>query len=195
MLNSLLRTSMRDVLVRNDGVVFMNRIASFYKVSFDQFKSDMLNTGIWSLRTDADEQKKVYEEIVLPRRSTFGSAGYDIRSTTNFILQPGETIVVPTGVRCAINDGWFFMIVPRSGLGFKYRLQLDNSVGIIDSDYFYADNEGHIMAKITNDSRNSKTLEVKRGDRFVQGIFVPYGITLNDEVNSNRTGGFGSSGR
>lgn len=186
---------MRDVLVRNDGVVFMNRIASFYKVSFDQFKSDMLNTGIWSLRTDADEQKKVYEEIVLPRRSTFGSAGYDIRSTTNFILQPGETIVVPTGVRCAINDGWFFMIVPRSGLGFKYRLQLDNSVGIIDSDYFYADNEGHIMAKITNDSRNSKTLEVKRGDRFVQGIFVPYGITLNDEVNSNRTGGFGSSGR
>lgn len=172
----------------------MNRIASFYKVSFEQFKADMINVGLWDIDTDTSYLKKIYDDIALPKRSSFGSAGYDIRSTAHFVLRPGETIIVPTGIRCAINDGWFFMIVPRSGLGFKYRLQLDNSVGIIDSDYFHADNEGHIMAKITNDSRNNKTLEVNCGDRFVQGIFVPYGITLNDEVNDNRTGGFGSSG-
>ena len=79
------------------------------------------------------------------------------------------------------------------GLGFKYRLQLNNTVGIIDSDYYYSDNEGHIFSKLTNDSREGKTVEISAGDGFMQGIFVEYGITLDDCVDNVRNGGFGST--
>ena len=82
---------------------------------------------------------------------------------------------------------------PRSGLGFKFRLQLNNTVGIIDSDYYDSDNEGHIFAKLTNDSNEGKTVEVRTGDGFMQGIFVEYGITLDDDVTDVRNGGFGST--
>ena len=88
---------------------------------------------------------------------------------------------------------WVLKCYPRSGLGFKFRLQLNNTVGIIDSDYYYSDNEGHIFAKITNDSNEGKALEVKAGDGFMQGIFVEYGITLDDDVTEVRNGGFGST--
>ena len=86
-------------------------------------------------------------------------------------------------------------IFPRSGLGFKFRLQLDNTVGIIDSDYYGSDNEGHIFIKITNDSRNDKTVVLKEGDAFAQGIFVPYGVTFDDETTAIRNGGMGSTSR
>ena len=85
------------------------------------------------------------------------------------------------------------MLFPRSGLGFKYRLQLNNTVGIIDSDYFYSDNEGHIFAKITNDSKEGKTVVLKAGEGFMQGIFLEYGITVDDETTEKRNGGFGST--
>lgn len=101
--------------------------------------------------------------ISLPKRATKGSAGYDFFAPFDFSLNAGETILIPTGIRAEITDGWFLALFPRSGLGFKYRLQLDNTVGIIDSDYFYAENEGHIMIKITNDSKGEKLLEVNAG--------------------------------
>ncbi len=82
---------------------------------------------------------------------------------------------------------------PRSGLGFKFRLQLNNTVGIIDSDYFNSSNEGHIFCKLTNDSNENKTVCVNKGDGFIQGIFVEYGITFDDEVSAKRDGGFGST--
>ena len=78
-------------------------------------------------------------------------------------------------------------------VGFKYRLQLDNTVGIIDEDYYYSDNEGHIFIKITNDSKKNKTVEVLRGKGFAQGIFVPYGIAVDDNADAVRNGGFGST--
>jgi dUTP pyrophosphatase len=84
-------------------------------------------------------------------------------------------------------------LYPRSGLGFKYRLQLNNTVGIIDSDYYYSDNEGHIFAKITNDSNEGKTVTINKGDGFMQGIFIEYGITYDDMVCEIRDGGFGST--
>ena len=84
-------------------------------------------------------------------------------------------------------------IYPRSGLGFKFRLQLNNTVGIIDSDYFYSDNEGHIFIKITNDSNEGKTVQVKAGTGFAQGIFLEYGITVDDDATAVRNGGFGST--
>ena len=92
-----------------------------------------------------------------------------------------------------MNTDWVLKCYPRSGLGFKYRLQLDNLVGIIDSDYFYSDNEGHIFAKLTNDSKTNKIVTVRRGDAFMQGIFVEYGITVDDDATEIRNGGFGST--
>ena len=66
---------------------------------------------------------------------------------------------------------WVLKCYPRSGLGFKYRLQLNNTVGIIDSDYFYSDNEGHIFAKLTNDSNENKTLIIPSRYRVYAGHF------------------------
>ena len=94
-----------------------------------------------------------------------------------------------------INEGWALLIYPRSSLGFKYRLQLDNSVGIIDSDYYYSDNEGHIFIKLTNDSRDGKELCVKAGEAFAQGIFMPYGLCEDDAADGVRNGGFGSTNK
>ena len=84
-------------------------------------------------------------------------------------------------------------LYPRSGLGFKYRLQLNNTVGVIDSDYFGAKNEGHIMLKLTNDSNEGKILAVNAGDAVAQGVFMPFGITVDDDASAIREGGFGST--
>ena len=82
-------------------------------------------------------------------------------------------------------------------MGFKYRLQLNNTVGIFDSDYFYSDNEGHMFAKLTNDSKEGKVLELQAGVGFMQGIFVRYGITVDDNMDELdvRNGGLGSTSR
>ena len=121
------------------------------------------------------------------------SAGYDFYIPFSAVIMPGQTITVPTGIRARIDNGWFLMCCPRSGLGFKFRLRLDNTVGIIDSDYFGADNEGHIMIRVTNESNSGKILELKHGDAFAQGIFIPFGITVDDNAADKRTGGFGST--
>ncbi|BCJ96205.1 deoxyuridine 5'-triphosphate nucleotidohydrolase [Anaerocolumna cellulosilytica] len=168
----------------------MKRIAKFHKVSLEQFKQDWLDTFP---KDAAETAEQVYEGIELPKRATAGSAGYDFYSPLSFILAPGETIKIPTGIRVEMEDNWVLKCYPRSGLGFKFRLQMNNTVGIIDSDYFYSDNEGHIFAKITNDSNEGKTLELKTGTGFMQGIFVEYGITFDDDATNKRNGGFGST--
>lgn len=169
----------------------MNRIAKFEKVSFNQFYKDYIDTF-----GECEEKrvKEIYDNIVLPKRATKGSAGYDFHTPVKFTLQPGETIKIPTGIRAKMETGWVLKLYPRSGLGFKYRLQLNNTVGIIDSDYFYSDNEGHIFAKLTNDSNEGKTVCVNACDGFMQGIFVQYGITIDDDAEGTRNGGFGSTG-
>ena len=142
-------------------------------------------------RPDAEE---IYEKIALPKRATRGSAGYDFFAPFDIDLGAGETAKIPTGIRVRIDEGWLLSLYPRSGLGFKFRLQLDNTVGIIDSDYYFSDNEGHIFAKITNDSREGKTLYIPAGTGFIQGIFTEYGITEDDGASEIRNGGFGSTG-
>lgn len=145
-------------------------------------------------RSEKDIQD-IYESVELPGRATKGSAGYDFYSPFSFSLKPGESIKIPTGIRAEMEEDWVLKLYPRSGLGFKYRLQLNNTVGIIDSDYFGSDNEGHIMAKITNDSREGKTLEIAAGTGFMQGIFLEYGITVDDDAQGIRNGGFGSTAK
>ena len=168
----------------------MKRVAKFYKVSPEQFLKDV--RGDFPQYTEEDI-KDIYESIELPKRATRGSAGYDFYSPFSFSMEPGTTMKVPTGIRCEMQEDWVLKLYPRSGLGFKYRLQLNNTVGIIDSDYFYSDNEGHIMAKITNDSKEGKTVELTAGTGFMQGIFLEYGITEDDDAQGVRNGGFGST--
>jgi len=168
----------------------MKRIARFYKVSAEQFVAVMKEE--FPEYSD-DEIRDAYASVRLPSRATKGSAGYDFYSPFAFSLKPGASIKVPTGIRAEMEEDWVLKLYPRSGLGFKYRLQLNNTVGIIDSDYFYSDNEGHIMAKITNDSREGKIMEIGVGMGFMQGIFLEYGITVDDEASGIRNGGFGST--
>ena len=168
----------------------MKRVARFEKVSFEQFLEGWGDTLGIAARSKIQE---IYDGIRLPRRATAGSAGYDFFAPADITLAPGETIKIPTGVRVWMEPEWVLKCYPRSGLGFKYRLQLNNTVGIIDSDYYYSDNEGHIFAKITNDSNEGKAVELKAGEGFMQGIFVEYGITLDDDVTEIRNGGFGST--
>lgn len=168
----------------------MKRIAKFHKVSWEQFRKDWVDTF-----GEQPEEKirEIYEGIKLPKRATRGSAGYDFFAPVDLVLAPGETIKIPTGVRVWMEQDWVLKCYPRSGLGFKYRLQLNNTVGIIDSDYYNSDNEGHIFAKLTNDSNEDKTVTVHAGEGFMQGIFVQYGITVDDEASAVRNGGFGST--
>lgn len=155
----------------------MKKVAQFFTVSKEEF-----------LKTSTIEE---YNSLLLPKRATSGSAGYDFFAPKEYSLSPMETVKIPTGIRVKIDDGWVLKIYPRSSLGFKYRLSLDNTVGIIDSDYYYAENEGHIFIKMTN--CGDKPLIIEKGKAFAQGIFVEYGITVDDDCTTTRSGGIGST--
>ena len=170
----------------------MKRIAQFFKVTQDNFIAAMTEEFPQYTETDI---KDMYDSLELPKRATKGSAGYDFYAPFSFSLPPASTIKIPTGIRVKMDEDWVLKVYPRSGLGFKYRLQMNNTVGIIDSDYFYSDNEGHIFIKMTNDSNEGKTVDVSQGTGFAQGIFLEYGITVDDEAEGIRNGGFGSTSK
>ncbi|MBQ2990948.1 MAG: deoxyuridine 5'-triphosphate nucleotidohydrolase [Clostridia bacterium] len=170
----------------------MLRIARFEKVSLKRFVSDWVATFP---QQTLEQAVLAYESIRLPQRATSGSAGYDFFAPVGFELPAGGNIKIPTGVRALIEDGWVLTLYPRSGLGFKYRFQLDNSVGVIDSDYALSENEGHIFLRMTNDNREGKGLRVPAGTAFAQGIFLPFGVTIDDDAQGIRNGGFGSTTR
>ena len=185
-------------------------MSSFSKVSFDQFKRDWLDTfdALADVPEDAteDEIKEhenelnkhihgIYDNIKLPKRATAQSAGYDFFSPMSFVLEPNDSIKIPTGIRCEMYDGWVLMGFPRSGLGFKYGIRMANTVSIIDGDYFDSDNEGHIFIKIVNDGALSQEIRIDKGSAFCQGVFVPFGITLDDDTTDIRNGGLGSTGK
>ena len=161
----------------------------FEKVTLEQFEHDWLK----QFPKDQERVKEIYEGIALPKRATKGSAGYDFTIPKNLVLGPKETVLIPTGIRAKIENGYVLVLFPRSSLGFRYRMQLDNTAGIIDADYYEADNQGHIMCKITNDSLTDQVMELKAGQGFVQGIFLQFGTVEDDDVQTQRTGGFGST--
>lgn len=162
----------------------IRRVAKFYKVSKDQFFGAMADNH-WFLAESA------YDELELPRRATAGSAGYDFFAPMNIRLKPGKSVTIPTGICCEMNPDCTLFILPRSGLGFKYQLAISNTLGLIDSDYFYSDNEGHIMIKLVN--RGDKEINIPAGKGFAQGVFMQYGITVDDDCDGVRNGGFGST--
>lgn len=168
------------------------RPATFWKVSKRQFTQDFYGETAETAAAlaETDFISEIYSGITLPTRATTGSAGYD------FYLPYAVTFdntprVIQTGVRVKLDPGWVLLLLPRSGLGFKYGMRLRNTVGVIDSDYFNAKNEGHIMASVVSD----EPFTLKAGDRFLQGIIMPYGVAANDTtLMKQRDGGFGSTG-
>ena len=132
-------------------------------------------------------------DIPLPKRATRGSAGYDFVSPLEVTIPAGGTALIPTGIRAEMEPGWVLMLFPRSSLGFRHALRLSNTVGVIDSDYAFAKNEGHIMVKLRNPL--SAPVTIGRGERFCQGVFLPYGTAEEAENFAERSGGMGSTGK
>ena len=174
----------------------MEKVAKFEKVSREQFFQDFASEFPKTIENLEEEQINaiydMYDRIVLPTRATAGAAGYDFCTPFEFHLEPGDSIKIPTGIRCKINPGWVLQMYPRSSVGFKYLIQLANTVGIIDWDYYYAKNEGHIWIKLVN--RGDKEFVANEGDRICQGLLIPYGITYDDDTEVVRIGGLGSTG-
>ena len=134
------------------------------------------------------------EDIPLPKRATKGSAGYDFVSPLEVTVPAGGSALIPTGIRAEMEPGWVLMLFPRSSLGFRHALRLSNTVGVIDSDYAFAKNEGHIMVKLRNPL--SGPVVIGRGERFCQGVFLPYGTAEEDtDAFAERSGGMGSTGK
>ena len=166
----------------------MKRIAKFHKVSYEQFEKDWMDEFP---HYPIKKVREIYDAIKLPKRATSGSAGYDFFMPMDHTFATDTITKIPTGIRVEIDEGWVLKCYPRSSLGTKYMLVPRNLTPIIDSDYFYSDNEGHIMIKLVN--RGDKPFSVKEGEGFAQGIFLPYGITVDDDCDGVRNGGFGST--
>ena len=155
----------------------------FEIISINQFNKDF---------KDIDTK---YEDIIIPKRSTKFSAGYDFYMPYDLTIKKNEVVFIPTGIKVMLNSDEFLGIYIRSSLGFKYNLRMCNQVGIIDSDYYNnPSNEGHIFVKLKNEGNNDIIL--KKYDRYVQGIIQKYYIVDNEkEIEDIRVGGIGSSGR
>lgn len=164
-------------------------VAKFEKVSFDEFAS---KAGVPELVTDVTNLREEYDNLQLPKRSTKQSAGYDFFAPMNVMVPAKSAVVIPTGIKCKIDEGFVLKLYPRSSYGFKYLARLANTVGIIDGDYYNnPDNEGHIMVKIFNPK--DKPFYISEGTKFVQGLFSEFFLAEEDEVTATRTGGLGST--
>lgn len=165
----------------------------FEKVSYEQFEKDILK--IFNNELSTNEVDKIYRDIKLPKRATKGSAGYDFYAPYFFTSRKSaqeKPVLIPTGIRAILPSDMVLNIYPRSGLGFKYGMKLVNTVGIIDSDYAYSDNEGHIMIKLVHDY-NDDVVIIEQGKAFAQGVITKYYTTDDDNVDNERNGGFGST--
>ena len=163
-------------------------IAHFERVSFARFYEDSQQ---YMGRMEEAECRRLYEAIKLPKRATAGAGGYDFFLPFALRLDANQSVRIPSGIRCSMCEGWVLTLYPRSSLGCRYQLRLDNTVGVIDADYYGADNEGHILIQLTNGS--CQTLSLAPGSAFVQGVFLPFGITDDDDAGTRRSGGFGST--
>lgn len=169
----------------------MRKVAKFEKVSWGQFQKDYVDTFGEGKTINMDDVRKIYDDIKLPCRKTRFSAGHDISIPFNITLPSKEKLMIPTGVRCKMDTDYVMIIAPRSSLGIKKGLRISNTIPVIDSDYYDADNEGHIFVSVINDRK--EPIKFKGGDNIVQALFVPYGIADDNVVIAERTGGIGST--
>ena len=173
----------------------MKCVAKFEKVTKEQYKKDFEVTPYMLHSNDpALALNHCYDNLSLPVRKTKGSAGYDFITPCDLVILPHSEALIKTGIKCKIDEGYVLKLYPRSSLGFKFRMSLDNTVGIIDSDYYNnVKNEGHIMLKVFNPS--DKTIEIKAGESYAQGIFSEFFTAEEDEVTAERVGGIGSTNK
>lgn len=162
----------------------------FEKISFEQWAKDTPFKDI-----PHNTLLRQYYNIQLPNQSTENAMGLDFYMPYEVKVLAHNKIKISTGVRWICdeeNDGRYGMlIVPRSSTGIKLGLRLLNTIGIIDADYYFADNEGHIMLFMENTTDEDIVLQA--GQRIVQGLIVPYVIPKNMSSNKTRHGGFGST--
>lgn len=138
---------------------------------------------------------KELNDIPLPRYATNGSAGMDLFAAieSEVIIKPGETFLIPTGIRIQLPEGYEAQIRPRSGLAINYSIGILNSPGTIDSDY-----RGEIKIILHNFGKQDFTIQ--RGDRIAQMVISTYikaDLEVSDEINDTQrgSGGFGHTGR
>lgn len=167
----------------------MKKIAQFEKVGYEQFEKDMQK--VWYNSLDSIAVSMMYDDITLPVRKTVGSAGYDFVIPFNISIKPKDSFLIPTGIRCRIDEGWVMLIFPRSSLGIKKRIFISNTTPVIDCDYYSSDNEGHIFIQIEN--HGNKLLKLENGESFVQAVFLPFGTVMEETVKTKRVGGIGST--
>ena len=159
----------------------------FEKISYDEYLKDF-SDSTWN----EIEIKNFYDNIKIPTRSTKNSAGYDFYWPYPDCTIPKDTwITIPTGIRWTGEDctNKVLLLLPRSGQGFNFGLKLRNTIGVIDGDYQFAKNEGHIKVKFSVE----KPCTIKEGQGFVQGIILPFYTIEEDNVTAERIGGFGST--
>ncbi len=134
-----------------------------------------------------------YGKIQLPKRATSKSAGYDLYSPIDVYIEPGEKVVVPTGIKVYMEDDEVLLVNSRSGHGFKHGIRLRNIQGWIDADYVdNPSNEGHILVSMVNDGEESFFLP--EGKAIAQSMFIKYLVTEDDEpLQYEREGGIGST--
>ena len=138
------------------------------------------------------EKLSVCPNAVLPYRSTENSAGYDFECYADILIPPYQIMLIPTGIKCQIDEGYYLQLALRSSTPMKKHLMLANGIGIIDSDYYNnPDNEGHIMFQVINFT--NKEVFIPAGERIGQGVFLKYYTTDDDNASGKRVGGFGST--
>jgi dUTP pyrophosphatase len=167
----------------------MNKFEKISKAQFFKDFAEYLDDEC----LDTRDSEAIYNLIKIPKRATTGSAGYDIFAPFDITIPPKGTIKVPTGIRILLDDDKFLAIYPRSGLGFKYKMQLWNTIPVIDTDYSGSDNEGHIWVKFYNDSPEGKTIAIKQGEGMCQSIIQQFFKVDDDKTDGIRNGGMGST--
>lgn len=168
----------------------------FEKVSKEAFIKDCEKWLGYDLSNTyvVENLNKAYDNITLPTRSTSGSAGYDFKNP--FLLSfslSASNLAIPTGIRVFLDNDKLLQITPRSSAS-KKQLMLANTVGIIDSDYVNADNEGDIIIVLRNYSILNFAV-IEPNEKIAQGIIIPFYTVDDDNANGDRTGGFGSTGK
>ena len=143
--------------------------------------------------SDGEIQVNIEESILSLIHISAHAAGYDLKVAVRTVIDPGEIVLVPTGVKAYMQPTEVLYLYDRSSNPRKKGLVLINSVGVIDGDYYgNPGNEGHIFAQMKNITDQEVVLEV--GERVVQAVFAPFLIADGDEAEGVRTGGFGSTG-
>ncbi len=154
----------------------------FEKISFAEFRKVF------------GDDKELYQEYNLPRRSSKHSAGYDFLAVKDYVIKPKEILKIPTGVKARMQGDEVLLIVVRSSMGFKYNVRLTNQVGVIDSDFYNnIDNEGHIFISLQNEG--DKDYVIEKGEAYAQGMFMKYLLSDDDTAEGIRIGGLGSSNK